>query len=95
MQAHRILALLANRVWVVSEPGEDSYYHTRLSGLVDFVTSPDDMAKKTIAAASQPRPALEAELDRRAGAVAEGFGAHQVMQEAGALEFLARRIGRH
>jgi hypothetical protein len=62
LEMHRILPLLAHRVWVVSEPSTDAWLDGALAGIVDFSEGEGLVAA---VAAALARPDFAAEVDAR------------------------------
>lgn len=94
LEAHRIYPLLANRVYVISERGNDTWYDDRFADVVDFV--PEwEMGPRAVAVVRWARSDPEefaAEVERRYRRTVELWDGANVLMETGAFEFLARRV---
>lgn len=92
IQVHRIIPLIANKVWVISERSNDTWLDSQLESLVDFVPLSDIAARALAVARLQPE-ALEAELEARYSRLVESWNMASLMRATGALEFVTERVG--
>lgn len=90
-EVHRILPLVANYVWVVSEPSNDMWYDARLAEIIDIVPT-ENIADRILTIRAMDRDAFRAEVARRRAVLVREWEAYARMHESGALDAVAARI---
>lgn len=66
LEVHRVVHMLANRLWVVSERGSDEWYSSLYEGMVEwFDGSGRDLLAKCVSALSRDRSELAADTESR------------------------------
>jgi hypothetical protein len=65
LEVHRIIPMIANRLWVISEHGDDPWYEDTFKDLVTWYTNPVDLARKGLQVLLQDPVKFENEIEKR------------------------------
>jgi hypothetical protein len=65
LEVHRIIPMIANRVWVASERSDDAWYDKRYEAMVTFFESKNDLVKKVTKVLKKPVHELQTQLEER------------------------------
>lgn len=65
LEVHRIIPMIANRLWVISEHGDDPWYEEVYKDLVSWYSSPVDMVRKGLQVLLQDSVKFENEIEKR------------------------------
>lgn len=65
LEIHRIIPLIANRVWVLSEHSDDTFYENQYNRLVTFYDNKHDLVKKGLKILKKSKNEYESETKQR------------------------------
>jgi hypothetical protein len=85
LEVHRIIPLVANRVWVVSERSNDSWYDDAYSELVTFVNDKDELAHVVAQILALPQAEYDATVEKRHQLLVRERAYLQYVQDSGAF----------